>query len=205
MNGSDKDRLGNDQVVKQSEERAMERRDFLQTLVGGSLILLVPARLSAQVLKHGNSVAFRSLGHLRGPRYLDGRTHDGTVGLAPELSKKYSGTKWSVVRAGEGIIALKCLGLLEGPGRWLDGRTHDGTVGLAPHARKPFTGTIWEVVGADESNPNIVRLKCRGHAEGPRWLDGRTHDGTVWLAPKTDPPFTGTKWEVQGYPVRIDE
>jgi hypothetical protein len=32
--------------------------------------------------------------------------------------------------------------------------------------------------------------------KGPRWLDGRTADGTVGVAATTEPPFTGTKWEV---------
>src|SRR5262245_39397771 len=155
----------------------MERREFLQTLVGGSLIFLVPPRLSAQILKHGNRVAFKSLGHRAGPRWLDGRTQDGTVGLAPELSKRYSGTKWAVVQAGQGIIALRCEGLLAG-NRWLDGNTVEGKVGLAPHKDRPFTGARWKIVEADENNPRIVRLKCLGDIEGPRWLDGRTHDGT---------------------------
>jgi hypothetical protein len=167
------------------------------------LILLVPARLSAQVLKPGHSVAFKSLGNRNGPRWLDGRTREGTVGLAPVLGRHYTGTKWAVVKAGEGIIALKCLGHLDG-NRWLDGRTHNATVGLAPHTNRPFTGVRWQVVEADQNNPSFVFLKCLGLAEGPRWLDGRTHDGTVGLAPRTDPPFTGTKWEVQQYPVIPD-
>ena len=178
----------------------MKRRNFLQTLAGGSLILLVPARLSAQNLKHGNNVALKCLGDINGPRWLDGRTADGTVGLAPNLTKKYSGTKWVVVSAGEGIVALKCLGVVNGP-RWLDGRTGDGSVGLAP---KPLTGSRWKVVEVDRNNPNFVALQCLGNIEGPRWLNGRTRNGTVGLAPRTDPPYTGTKWEVQMYPLTID-
>ncbi len=181
----------------------MERRDFLQTLVGGSLTLFVPARLLAQVLKPGTSVALKCLGQRNGPRWLDGKTQDGTVGLAPSLTKQYSGTKWAVVRAGEGIVALKCLGFTEG-NRWLDGRTAEGKVGLAPHTNKPFSGTRWQVIEADQNNPTFVFLKCLGQVEGPRWLDGQTQYGTVGLAPKTDPPFTGTKWEVQQYPVVPD-
>jgi hypothetical protein len=44
--------------------------------------------------------------------------------------------------------------------------------------------------------PGTYFLKCLGDIEGPPWLDGRTGDGTVGLAPNTDPPYTGTKWEV---------
>ena len=39
-------------------------------------------------------------------------------------------------------------------------------------------------------------LECLGSAPGPKFLDGRTGDGTVALAPSTAPPFTGTRWEV---------
>ena len=122
----------------------MRRRDFLHTLAGSSVTLLIPAHLSAQVLKPGNNVALKCLGNVNGPRWLDGRTGNATVGLAPDLNKKFTGTKWSIVRAGEGIIALKCQGVVDGP-RWLDGRTGNGTVGLAPRTDPPFTGTKWEV------------------------------------------------------------
>jgi hypothetical protein len=198
MNISDREQ------VTQLEEKPMKRRDFLQTLAGGSLMLLIPARISAQVLKPGNNVALKCLGNANGPRWLDGRTGNGTVGLAPNLSKQYSGTKWLVVRAGEGVVALKCLGVVDGP-RWLDGRTANSTVGLAPNTGSQFSGIRWQIVQLDANNPNIVALKCLGKIDGPKWLDGRTGNGTVGLAPRTDPPFTGTRWEVQPYPGRFDE
>ena len=183
----------------------MKRRQLLQTLACASMALLFSTHLKAQVLAPGNNVSLRCLGSIPGPlRYLDGRTGNGTVGLAPNLTPKYTGTKWRVVRAGEGVVALKCLGNIEGP-RWLDGRTADGTVGLAPNTNKPFTGIRWQVVQVEANNPNIVALKCLGDIEGPRWLDGRTANGTVGLAATTEPPFTGTKWEVRMYPVTIDE
>jgi hypothetical protein len=181
----------------------MKRRYFLQILAGALIALLLPTYLRAQVLAPGHDVSLRCLGNIPGPRYLDGRTGNGTVGLAPDLTPKYTGTKWRVFRAGEGVVALKCLGNIEGS-RWLDGRTANGTVGLAPNTNRPFTGTRWQVVQVDSNNPNIVALKCLGDIEGPRWLDGRTADGTVGLASKTEPPFTGTKWEVAIYPVPFD-
>ena len=123
----------------------MKHRQFLQTLVVISAGLFCFPHLEAQVLKAGNNVSLRCLGNIPGSlRYLDGRTANGTVGLAPNLTPKFTGTKWRVVRAGEGVIALKCLGDIEGS-RWLDGRTADGTVGLAPRTEPPFTGTKWEV------------------------------------------------------------
>ena len=107
--------------------------------------------------------------------------------------------QWNVRKAGDGIVALQCVGTGNGP-KWLDGRTADGTVGLAPSTENPFTGTRWEVVSVDDNNPDIVALKCLATIEGARWLDGRTGDGSVGLAPTTDAPFTGTKWEVKIYP-----
>ena len=182
----------------------MRRRDFLQCLAAGSAFLLIPVQLRADsLLRPGNIVSLRCLGNVAGPRYLDGRTANATVGLAPDLSKGFSGTKWKVFNGGRGTLALQCLGNVEGP-RWLDGRTGDGTVGLAPSTNKPFTGTRWQVIPLDNNDPNIVGLKCLGEINGPRFLDGRTGNGSVGLAQNTDPPFTGTKWEVRMYPVCID-
>jgi hypothetical protein len=181
----------------------MRCRQLLQCLACASLVLSLPGHLDAQVLAPGNNVSLRCLGNIPGPRYLDGRTADGTVGLAPDLTARYSGTKWRVYRAGDGVVALFCLGTTQGP-RWLDGRTADGTVGLAPGTKKPYTGTRWQVVQLDSGNPNIVALKCLGDINGPRWLDGRTANGSVGLASTTQPPFTGTRWEVRLYPVSFD-
>lgn len=187
----------------------MNRRQLIQIMGFGLLTLAFPANIRAlvpaQVLEPGAIVSLKCLGLAPGSRrFLDGRTHDGTVGLAPRLTKPFSGTKWKVFAGGNGTIALKCLGAIDGP-RWLDGNTAIGAAGLVPHPNKPFTGTRWRVIQADNKNPNVVFLQCRGHIDGPRWLDGRTQDGSVGLAPNTEPPFTGTKWEVARYPVCIDE
>ena len=74
----------------------------------------------------------------------------------------------------------------------------------SPSASKPYTGTHWRVHQVDNNNPNIVALECLGNIPGPRWLDGRTGDGSVGLAASTSPPFSGTRWEVAYYPVQID-
>jgi hypothetical protein len=90
----------------------------------------------------------KCLGDIEGPRWLDGRTADGTVGLAPNTNRPFTGTRWQVLEVGDNIVALKCLGDIGGP-RWLDGRTADGTVGLAATTEPSFTGTKWEVVPID--------------------------------------------------------
>ena len=184
----------------------MQRREFLQTLAfsSASIVLASSLRGAQSVLTPGHNVYLKCLGNVEGPRFLDGRTANATVGLAPKLSKQFSGTKWGVVNGGaEGRISLHCLGTVNG-NRWLDGRTRDGSVGLAPNRNKPFTGVVWEVVPLDQQNSNIIALKCLGDGEGPRWLDGRTGNGSVGLAESTHPPFTGTHWEVRAYPVCID-
>ena len=173
----------------------MKHRQFLQILAVISTALFCSTRIGAQVLRPGHTVSLRCLGNIPGPRYLDGRTANGSVGLAPNCGPKFTGTKWRVVRAGEEVVALKCLGDMDGP-RWLDGRTADGTVGLAPNTNEPFTGTRWQVLQVSYHNRYLVVLKCLGDIEGPRWLDGRTADGTVGVAATTQAPFTGTKWEV---------
>ena len=60
--------------------------------------------------------------------------------------------------------------------------------GLAAPAKAP------PLVGIKYND--IITLKCLGEAPGPRYLDGRTQDGTVGLAPHTDPPYTGTRWSM---------
>jgi hypothetical protein len=143
-------------------------------------------------------VFLRCRGELPGNRFLDGRTHDGTVGLAPHTGDPFTGTRWDMrkIPGTQDEFVLKCLGAVEG-NRFLDGRTHDGTVGLAPDTTEPFTGTRWK---ATRSNNGITTIKCLGAVEGNRFLDGRTHDGTVGLAPNTDAPFSGTRWAVEQVP-----
>jgi predicted nucleic acid-binding Zn ribbon protein len=142
--------------------------------------------------RNGERIYLKNMGHIDGPRWLDGRTANGTVGLAPTTRGGYTGTRWEVSVIGNNQISLKCLGHIDGS-RWLDGRTANGTVGLAPTTRGGYTGTRWEVSVVGN---NQISLKCMGHIDGPRWLDGRTANGTVGLAPTTKGGYTGTRWKV---------
>jgi hypothetical protein len=74
--------------------------------------------------------------------------------------------------------------------RWQNGGRHGG---VSTKDKQTFTGTRWQVL---QGGYNIVALRCLGDIDGPRWLNGKTADGTVGVAPTTEPPFTGTKWEV---------
>jgi hypothetical protein len=140
----------------------------------------------------GDKVNLICLGSIAGARYLDGRTVDGTVGLAPNGNFPFTGATWEVDGDGNGGFVLKCLGNIDGP-RFLDGRTANATTGLAPATNPPFTGTHWQV---NQLGTAAFSLRCLGNIDGPRFLDGRTGNGTVGLAPSTDPAFSGTHWAI---------
>jgi Domain of unknown function (DUF1929) len=144
----------------------------------------------------GNNPGPRFRGDVPGPRFLDGRTQEGTVGMAATTGPPFTGTKWQVIQdfpgASDGTVIMKCIGDIEGS-RFLDGRTQDGSVGLAPVTTGVFTGTNWKVHKLGE----LVFLQCQGQIDGPffqGFLDGRTNSATVGLAPTTADPFTGALW-----------
>ena len=97
-------------------------------------------------------------------------------------------------------LSLQCRGSGAGPnqGTFLDGRTAppNPSVGLATDTVEPFTGARWLAQPIQGAPPNQVFLQCLGDIDGSRFLDGRTQDGSVGLAPNTAGQFTGTRWEV---------
>jgi hypothetical protein len=133
--------------------------------------------------------------------FLDGRTQNSTVGLAPNTNPPYTGTRWEVVRRNPGTYPpswwLKCLGDIPGP-PWLDGRTGNGTVGLAPDRSATFSGTRWEITRFVSSTaPLTYILKCLGDAPGPRMLRAypqRPPNGTVGLTDEENGTFS--LWKV---------
>jgi hypothetical protein len=184
----------------------MQRRQFIFGLTSTSATMLFPRPATAAVFRGRSIITLQCLGALRGLNsyYLDGRTVDGSVGLAP--NDQLSGTRWRVRErpAGSGIVILECLGNIRNPNhRFLDGHTVDGSVGLAPGINPPFTGTRWQIY---ETDTDMVTLQCLGKLEGlgSRWLDGRTQNSSVGLAPATIFPFSGTSWSVASPSVRID-
>ena len=125
------------------------RRQFLKITGGfvvgtatvGSISLINNLKAYADAI-----VTLKCLGVQDGPKFLDGRTYNGTVGLAPSTGGGFSGTIWDLSDEGvnSGIIRLKSRGDQDGP-RYLDGRTFNGTVGLAPSTGGGNTGTRWEL------------------------------------------------------------
>ena len=116
-------------------------------------------------------VSLECLGSVPGPRFLDGRTHDGSVGLAAVTAPPFTGTRWEMTTLAGGIVMLKSLGLIEGPNRFLDGRAQDGSAGLAPFITPPFSGTRWE---PHELAIDEITLKCLGEVQGRSfWMDAQ--------------------------------
>jgi hypothetical protein len=160
-------------------------------LIASVVLLANGARSQAEPpLKAGDVVILACLSHKEGNRYLDGRTGDGTVGLAPKTGGDFTGTKWKVVKLEKGELGLECQGDIDG-NRWLDGRTGDGTVALAPKTGGDFTGTRWKM---HDRGDGRIQLECRGEAEGPRWLEGVRGDTMVRLARDKERP--GAYWMV---------
>ena len=129
-------------------------------LLGGSLAgvgllslgLAAPAKSLVSIgpgrqLMDGDQIHLECLGDQPGPRWLDGRTQDGTVGLAPG-GEQYTGAEWHLTtdcanNPNNCGYYLYCKGTGPGDARYLDGRTGAGDVVLSPTTNKPFTGTRW--------------------------------------------------------------
>jgi hypothetical protein len=160
-------------------------------LITSVVLFATVARSHAEPpLKPGDVVILECMSEKEGNRFLDGRTREGAVGLAPDTGRKFTGTKWKVVKLDNGELGFECQGDVEG-NRWLDGRTGDGTVGLAEKTGGEFTGAKWKM---HDRGDGKVQLECLGDVDGPRWLEGVMSDGTVKLTHDKD--RSGTHWKV---------
>lgn len=159
--------------------------------------LRIDAVVDSANLADGDVVAIQTEGNIPGSSWLDGRTGNGTVGLAPQFGgDAFTGTLWQVARHPEGL-SFRTLGTFAGPPpdpRWLDGRTAVGTVGLAPNFSPPFTGAAWRLTAFEGRGFTMQTL---GTIPGPTFLDGRTLDGSVGLIPVVDAAHSGAVWRVQ--------
>lgn len=149
----------------------------------------------------GAIVALECLGSIQVPehRFLDAITDSGDVKLSPSFEPPFTGARWYCWQIG-GEFALISAGAVHGF-RYLDGVTQAGA-GFAQAVGDmlpPFSGTRWRI---QEISPGIVTLENQGEVHNPqfRFLDGRTQEGKVGLAPSTDHPFTGTKWRTIALP-----
>src|SRR5581483_4326060 len=90
-------------------------------------------------LQSGTVVRLICEGNLPGPRFLDGHTHDGTIGLSFSPDPPFTGTHWRVHDDGQGGVLLECTGEVPGV-RFLNGLTQNGQVALSPNGDPPFSG-----------------------------------------------------------------
>lgn len=75
------------------------RRRIVKVAVGfvAGIACVVQTQTIAQAIPTG-IYAVRSQGTIPGPDYLDGRTGNGTVGLAPTYTGGFTGARWSLIR-----------------------------------------------------------------------------------------------------------
>ncbi len=59
-------------------------------------------------------VTLECLSDLAGPRFLDGRVADGSVGLAPHTDWPFTGTWWAVVRLADDVVKFRCMTHFQG-------------------------------------------------------------------------------------------
>jgi hypothetical protein len=78
-----------------------------------------------------------------------------------------------------------------------------GSVRIAPKNQLPDGEVpLWRArpVAGMINTFTLESVALRDRGVGERFLDGRTQNGSVGLAASTEPPFTGTRWEVSPQP-----
>ena len=138
-------------------------------------------------------ITLRCLGHIPGNRFLDGDTVHNVVQLAPAPDDARTGARWRVHVLGK-LVTLECKGRGPGGSRFLKGEGADKVT--LEYSATDFVATLWQLNDVGEG---AVTLACLSDTGDFRFLDGRTGgalDGTVGLAPSTDPPFSGTRWQL---------
>lgn len=154
---------------------------------------------------YGRIVALECQGRMDGPvpiagRFLDGHTPASTIAFASAPLSRFTGARW-LMRNQDGDVTLEALGELEGDNRFLNGRA-DRVVDLAPSDGPDFPGTHWEMTEIPDPNADVelgflAIFRCRSTVgTGFSFLDGILQENKPFLAPHTEPPFTGTLWRV---------
>jgi hypothetical protein len=144
-------------------------------------------------------VIIRCLGDRPGVRWLDGRTADRTVGLAPVVGvEPFSGTKWRVLRL-EGlnnVYSFICLGEFQNPhGLFLcvetAGQSHPIFLKDTTEPGLDFQERAWQLREIQDEG-HYLSCYINSYA-GVGNLDGRTLDGSVGI---TNANPSGTHWAI---------
>jgi hypothetical protein len=156
-----------------------------------------------------DDVTLRCLGTAPGPRFLRGMMRgDHSVVLVTLKEGQDNDTHWRRDQNSNGHLwTLRCLGNPPpgvDPGFQFIGGSRDGAVIIAPKDQMPDgKPEIWRArpVPGVANAFTLENIALRDVGVANRFLDGRTQNGSVGLAPNTDPPFTGTHWEVVPVPI----
>jgi hypothetical protein len=161
----------------------------------------------------GEHVLVSCKGHIPGPRLLTGLVqgdHSVVLSNAFDLTNQQLWARLSSDASSAPVQNwfLRALGhpppgVHPGP-LFLSGGA-DGVVLIVPPSQTGGQPQIWEARLDPNFDPDtggfnftIENVALRDAGVAARFLDGRTGDGTVGLAPNTNPPFTGTLWTVAG-------
>jgi hypothetical protein len=119
---------------------------------------------------------------------LDGRTVDGSVGLALTTAYPFTGTLWILINQGD-YFSLECLGNVKVPShRFLSADPRTGVVSLV--ADLSGANSHWKLSGNKNTGYNFEIVTHN-------YLDGVTANNAVKLSPATSWPYTGTWWRVE--------
>jgi hypothetical protein len=145
---------------------------------------------------NGQTVRIYCLGHVEGSRYLNGVPTTGELNLTnnPALLS----TQWIIRYAPNGLIYLQCAAGTSTEADYLDGATHLGNVRLVKTGeRDHFTGTLWHLMPYRALDGTIAYyIRCQGHLDGTRFLDGNTGENKVSLTNLLGFPVTGSSWRI---------
>src|SRR4029453_4267959 len=146
-------------------------------------------------------VTLRCLANIPGPRFLNGLTQ-GDHGVVLAGTDNDAGTRWRRGQNDAGSLwNLECLG--EPPpgvnqGQLFLSGARGGGVLIAPALQGPGgEPQIWRAKHHPDGGITLENVPLSSLGVAERFLDGRTGTGDVGLAPNTDPPFTGTRWQVR--------
>lgn len=136
-------------------------------------------------------VALRCMGSGPEPnRFLAGRAGEARIHLAQSQAQEAAGTRWQIIAVGGGKVHL-CMEDAPGVYRYLSGG-RDGSVRLVQSKESP--GALWTI---GETEEGCVYLSCMETAyKSFGFLDGRTGDASVGLAPSIHGNYTGARWRV---------
>ena len=152
---TDQAQLANDDIVTIQTEGNIPGRSWLNAITDNGSVALAPqfggdvfSGTWWQIARHSDGISF---GNAKWPSpcnrvavWLDGRTADGTVGLAPNFAPPYTGASWRLVPLEGRGFTMQTLGTIPGP-TFLDGRTAGGTVALIPVVDAAHSGAVWRI------------------------------------------------------------